>query len=241
MSLTVKICGLTEPLSLSAALDAGADMVGFVFYEPSPRHLAMSAARELSALVEGRAKKVVLCVDADDALLAALIEAVDPDLLQLHGRETPERVAAVRMRFGLPVMRALAIRTRADLDQLAAFEAVADALLFDAKPPADATRPGGNGESFDWTVLNGLATRRPWLLAGGLTLANVAHALAVSGAQALDVSSGVESAPGHKDPAKIKAFVAQARDSHARLDRGGPSLTKDGSKAREASRKGSAR
>ncbi len=217
MPLTVKICGLSEPATLDAALDAGADMVGFVFFAASPRHVALANARDLGARVEGRAEKVALTVDADDATLGTIVAALAPDLLQLHGSETPERVAAVRSRFGLPVVRAVALATRADLDAVAAFDAVADHLLFDAKPPDNPPRggaalPGGNGAAFDWTLLRGLRTRAPWLLAGGLRPETVAAALRETGAPGLDVSSGVERAPGVKDADAIRRFVAAARE-----------------------------
>lgn len=211
MTLTVKICGLSEALSLDAALDAGADMVGFVFFAPSPRNVAFAMARSLSARVERRARKVALTVDADDATLAAIIEALDPDVLQLHGRESPARVSSVRARFGLPVMRAIAIVDASDLAQIAAFDESADQLLFDARAPADGTRPGGNGAPFDWRIVRDVQPRRPWLLAGGLTGDNVAEAINVTNAPGLDVSSGVESAPGRKDPAMIADFIARAR------------------------------
>ncbi len=214
--LTVKVCGLSEPAGLDAALEAGADMVGFVFFPASPRHVTPATARALGARVEGRARIVALSVDADDATLAAIVAALAPDLLQLHGAETPERVALVRERFGLPVMRAIGLATSADLAAIAAFDAVADRLLFDAKPPGKAPAggaalPGGNGVAFDWTLLRGLRTRAPWLLAGGLRPDTVAAALRETGAPGLDVSSGVERAPGVKDPAAIARFVAAAR------------------------------
>ena len=211
MSLTIKICGLSEQISLDAALDAGADMVGFVFFERSPRHLPLAAGRSLAARVGGRAQKVALTADADDATLAAVIEALAPDVLQLHGRETPERVGYIRSRFGRPVMRAIAIGGPADLETVDRFDAVCDWLLFDARPAAGSSRPGGNGHAFDWSLLTGIGTRCPWLLAGGLQCDNVAPALAKSGARGLDVSSGVETAPGIKDAGKISRFVAAAR------------------------------
>ncbi len=209
--MIVKICGLTDAATLEASLVAGADMVGFVFFEASPRHLAFAEARSLAAGVKHRARKVALTVDADDATLAAAIEAVEPDLLQLHGSETPERVGAVRARFGRPVLKALSLAGPADLGRVAAFEAVTDYFLFDAKPPAGAGRPGGNGGSFDWTLLRSLATTRPWLLAGGLDEDNVSEALRVSGAGGVDVSSGVERRPGIKDAGKIARFIAASR------------------------------
>jgi phosphoribosylanthranilate isomerase len=208
---TVKICGLSDAAGLGAALDAGADMVGFVFFEASPRHLWLHQARALGAQVAGRAQKVALTVDADDAALAAVIEALSPDLLQMHGRESLERVAYVRTRFGLPVMRAIALATTADLTKVAQFDAVADYLLFDARAPDESSRPGGNGDAFDWSLLHGLKARKPWLLAGGLHSENVARAMRETGARGFDVSSGVETGLGRKDPAKIARFVAQAR------------------------------
>ena len=215
MSPIIKICGLSETTSLDAALDAGADMVGFVFFAPSPRHVRLDAARALGARVAGRARKVALTVDADDATLAAIVDALRPDLLQLHGSETPERVRAVRETFRLPVIRALAIAGPGDLARVAAFDGVADHLLFDARPPQGANRPGGNGEAFDWTLLRCVTTRRPWLLAGGLTSETVGRALRETAAPGFDVSSGVESAPGVKDVAKIARFVAAARHAAA--------------------------
>ena len=217
MSLIIKICGLSEPASLAAALDAGADMVGFVFFAKSPRHVALDRAKNLGARVEGRAKKVALTVDADDAALDAIVAALAPDLLQLHGAESPERVEAVRMRFALPVMKAIGLADRGDLARIAAFDAVADHLLFDARPPADADRPGGNGEAFDWSLLRGVETRNPWLLAGGLTPDTVQAAIRETHAPGLDVSSGVETSPGLKDIEKIARFIALARAASATL------------------------
>ena len=217
MPAIVKICGLSEPVSLEAALEARADMVGFVFFARSPRHVGLDAARALGARVAGRARKVALTVDADDATLAAIVAALRPDLLQLHGSETPARVRAVRVAFGLPVVRSIAIAEAADLARVAPFDAVADHLLFDARPPGGADRPGGNGEAFDWTLLRGVKTRKPWLLAGGLTSETIARALSATGATGLDVSSGVESAPGVKDVAKIAAFIAEARRAASML------------------------
>lgn len=207
----VKICGLSTAPTLAAALDAGADMVGFVFFAPSPRNVSPALAATLGAQAKGRAQKVALTVDADDVTLDAIVAALAPDILQLHGRETPARAAEIRARFGLPVMKALGVSTAADLVAVAACEPVVDWLLFDAKPPKDATRPGGNALTFDWSILDGLRTTRPWLLSGGLDPSNVAQALARTGAPGVDVSSGVETAPGVKDAAKIRAFVAAAR------------------------------
>jgi phosphoribosylanthranilate isomerase len=211
MPVLVKICGLSTAETLDVALDAGADMVGFVFFPPSPRNLTPEQARPLGARVKGRAQKVVLSVDADDALHAAAIEALQPDLLQLHGKETPERVADVKARFKLPVMKVFAVETKADLGPVAAYAKVADRLLFDARAPREATRPGGLGKTFDWHVLENLPTRLPFMLSGGLDPGNVAAALRVPRAGGVDVSSGVERAPGEKDPDKIRAFIRAAR------------------------------
>ena len=215
MSVIVKICGLTTEAGLDAALANGADMLGFVFFDKSPRHVSLETAARLGRHAARRACKVLLTVDAGDATLAAAIAALDPQLLQLHGCETPERVAAIRARFGLPVMKALPISEAADLAAIPLFDAVADYLLFDAKPPKAAGRPGGNGSRFDWRLLDGIEPRKPWLLAGGLDPDNVAQALARTGAPGADVSSGVESAPGQKDPGKIAAFIAAARKLRA--------------------------
>lgn len=211
MSVVVKICGLSTVETLDAALAAGADMVGFVFFPQSPRHLTFDQARMLGVAVEGRASKVALAVDADDDQLAAIIEALAPNCLQLHGHETPERVLDVKIRFGLPVMKALPISEAEDLRAIPLYESVADRLLFDAKPPKSAVLPGGNGISFDWNLLAGLSARLPYMLSGGLDAGNVAKALAMTGAWGVDVSSGVETAPGQKDPALIRRFVAAAR------------------------------
>jgi phosphoribosylanthranilate isomerase len=217
MQLIVKICGLSTMEALDVALEAGADMVGFVFFPPSPRHLGFDAAKTLGARVNSRAKKVALSVDASDADLGAFIDALKPDLLQLHGRETPERVALVRSRFGLPVMKALPIETRADLASIRLYADVADRLLFDARAPREATRPGGLGKSFDWRLLENLNLAVPFMLSGGLDAGNVDEALRITRAGAVDVSSGVERAPGEKDPDKIRAFIRTARQAAERL------------------------
>ena len=217
MSLTVKICGLSTPEALDVALEAGADMVGFVFFPPSPRHLLYDAARPLGARVRGRAQKVALTVDAEDAVFDALVEALRPDLLQLHGKETPARVAALKTRFGLPVMKAIPVETKADLAAIATYAAVADRLLFDARAPREATRPGGLGKPFDWHVLENLDVTVPFMLSGGLDAGNVAEALRVTRAPGVDVSSGVERAPGEKDPDKIRAFIRAAREAAATM------------------------
>jgi phosphoribosylanthranilate isomerase len=217
MSLIVKICGLSTPAALDVALDAGADMVGFVFFPPSPRNVSLATARALGARVRGRARKVALSVDADDALLDAVVKALAPDMLQLHGKETPERVGALKKRFGLPVMKAIAVEGKGDLAAAAAYIGVADRLLFDARAPRDATRPGGLGKPFDWTLIRGAVPGVPVMLSGGLDAGNVGEALRITRAPAVDVSSGVERVPGEKDPDKIRAFVRAARDAASRL------------------------
>src|SRR5437763_3232233 len=211
MSILIKICGLSAPDALDMALAAGADMVGFVFFAPSPRNIGYDTARALGQRVRGRAQKVALFVDPTDQELTAGIEALEPDMLQLHGAETPDRVVRVRERFGLSVMKALPIEQRADLAAVKLYEKVADRLIFDARPPREATRPGGLGQSFDWQLLQNLDTRLPFLLSGGLDVANVAEALRITGAPGVDVSSGVERSPGAKDPEKIRAFLAAVR------------------------------
>jgi len=218
MSLLVKICGLKTPDALDAALEAGADMVGFVFFAPSPRHLGYEAARLLGERVKGRAAKVALSVDATDAELGNVVEALKPDMLQLHGRETPERVAVLRSRFGLPVMKALPVEQRSDLSPIREYAHVADRILFDARAPQDATRPGGLGKAFDWRLLENLDIAVPFMLSGGLDARNVAEALAITRAPSVDVSSGVEKRPGEKDIAKIRAFVRAARSAGDVLD-----------------------
>ena len=211
MSVLVKICGLKTPDALDAALEAGADLVGFVFFPPSPRNLGIEVARILGARVQACAKKVALSVDATDSELERVIDALKPDMLQLHGKETPERVVAVRSRFGLPVMKALPIEQKSDLAPIRVYEKVADWLLFDGRAPRDATRPGGLGKTFDWALLENLDLKIPFMLSGGLDAGNVAEALRVTRAPAVDVSSGVERAPGEKDPEKIRAFIRAAR------------------------------
>lgn len=213
MSVIVKICGLRTADTLDAALDAGADMVGFVFFPPSPRHLPLEAARALAAHAGGRAEKVALTVDADDATLGGIVEALRPDMLQLHGRETPERVSAVKSRFKLPVMKALAVETKSDLRAIADYRGFADRLLFDARAPRAATRPGGLGVAFDWRLLEGADPGMPFLLSGGLTPDNVAEAIRITNAPGVDVSSGVERTPGEKDIDKIRAFIRAVREA----------------------------
>jgi len=209
--IRVKICGLTEARDVAAAVAAGAAYVGFVFFEKSPRHVGVGAARALAIDVPPGVAKVALTVNADDAALDALCGSVPLDMLQLHGDESPARVAEIKARHGLPVMKAIGIAGAADLAQIDRYAGVADQLLIDAKPPPGATRPGGNALAFDWGLIAGRDWPLPWLLAGGLTPGNVDEAVQRTGARQLDVSSGVEAAPGRKDPALIRAFIDAAR------------------------------
>lgn len=211
MSILVKICGLSTPETLEAAIDAGADMVGFVFFAPSPRNLSLDQASALGRQAAGRALKVALSVDADDAFLDASVKACQPDLLQLHGGESPQRVLDLKARFNLPVMKAIHVSGEADLAALTAYEGVADRLIFDARPPKGAVLPGGNGAAFDWRILDHVRTQTPWMLSGGVNIDNVAAAIETTGARGIDVSSGVERAPGVKDPELIRLFVERAR------------------------------
>lgn len=209
--IRVKICGLRRAADVQAAAAAGAAYVGFVFFAKSPRNLGPDVAAQLALEVPEGICKVALTVDADEATLDGLVEAVPLDMLQLHGRETPERVAAIRDRYGLPVMKAVGVAGEEDLAQIDLYAQVADQLLIDAKPPRGAELPGGNGLAFDWRLLAGRKYwQRPWMLAGGLTPENVGEAIRLTGARQVDVSSGVESAPGVKDAGKVRAFVEAA-------------------------------
>lgn len=211
MSLLVKICGLSTRETLETALDAGADMVGFVFFPPSPRHLSLELGRDLGRQVNRRAVKVALTVDADDAALDNIMDALSPDIFQLHGKETVARLRDIKQRFGRPVMKAVPVATSADLAVLPGYAAVADRILFDARAPKDATRPGGLGAPFDWHLLENLDLNLPYMVSGGLDADNVTEALRITRAGGVDVSSGVERAPGVKDPELIKAFIRAAR------------------------------
>lgn len=215
MGIEIKICGLTDVESVDAALAGGADWLGFVFFSPSPRHLSLAKATELGARAAGRAGKVALCVDASDGQIDDIIDALRPDLLQLHGSETPERVAALRARLGRPVMKALGVGDRDDLRRAGDYLGAADRLLFDARPPRDASRPGGNGVAFDWTLLTEIRWPVPLMLSGGLDAGNVGQAIARARPNGVDVSSGVERAPGVKDPELIEAFIAAVRAAPA--------------------------
>jgi phosphoribosylanthranilate isomerase len=211
MPLSIKICGLKTPEAIDVALESSADLVGFVFFGPSPRNLDLPRARALGARVNGRAGKVALTVNATDDVLSDIIASLKPDMLQLHGDETPERVVAVRTRFGLPVMKALPISERADLSPIRLYAHVADRLIFDARAPEAATRPGGLGKVFDWSLLKGVDVGVPFMLSGGLDVSNVAEAISITRTPGVDVSSGVERAPGVKDLDKIRAFIRAAR------------------------------
>lgn len=213
MPVDVKICGLKTAATLIAALDAGADYIGLNFYPNTPRRVDVATAAKLAAIIRGRAKIVALVVDADDALIAEIAQAIAPDLFQLHGKETPERVAAIRARTGIPVMKAIAVRTADDAARALAYAGSAELILFDAKPPEGLTgaMPGGNGIAFDWRALLGVKDKVRYMLSGGLTPDNVAEAIRLTGAIAVDVSSGVESGPGEKDAEKIRRFIEAAK------------------------------
>ncbi|MDD3837973.1 MAG: phosphoribosylanthranilate isomerase [Phenylobacterium sp.] len=206
-----KICGVSTPEAVRAALDGGAEYLGLVFFPASPRAVRIADAARLAEPVRGRAKIVALTVDPDDALLEEIRAGLDPDFIQLHGKESPARVREVAGRAGAGVIKALPVAEAADLDAAAAYEGVADHLMFDAKPPKTSDRPGGHGSSFDWSLLTGRRFSRPWFLAGGLDPWNVADAVRLSGAPIADVSTGVERGPGLKDPALIAAFLDAVR------------------------------
>ena len=217
MSETIKICGLSTRESVEAALAAGADMIGLVRFARSPRHVSLAVGRELAKAAKGQAIVVALTVDPDDAELDAIMQNLAPDWLQLHGHESPARLAEIRERAGIPVMKAIGIADEADLAVIPAYAAVSDRLLLDAKPPRDAgALPGGNGLAFDWRLIDALDPGLDFMLSGGLSPENVAEAVALANVSGIDVSSGVESAPGVKDPERIAAFVRAARAAWAR-------------------------
>lgn len=209
--MRIKICGIDRPAALDAAIGARADYVGFVFFPPSPRHLALADAAALAQRAGGAIRRVGLFVDPDDATLAEAITAARLDAIQLHGEETPARAADLRARFGLPVWKAISVACAADVGSASKYTGTADLLLFDAKTPKDAALPGGMGLKFDWSLLAGMRSSTPWGLAGGLTPDNVAEAIRLTAAPLVDTSSGVESAPGIKDVDKIAAFCKAAR------------------------------
>lgn len=208
--VAVKICGLRTAGDVAAVARSGAAYFGLNFFPKSPRYVSIAQARELALAAPPGLAKVALVVDADDAMLDAIVEAMPLDMLQLHGYESPDRVAEVRRRYGLPVMKVLGVADEGDLAAIFDYSTVADQLMIDAKPPKDALLPGGNGLAFDWRLLVGRKWLRPWMLAGGLTPQNVAEAIRLTGVRQVDVASGVESAPGVKDHAKVAAFVAAA-------------------------------
>lgn len=211
----VKICGLSTPDTIETGLASGANWIGFVFFPKSPRHVSYGEAKDLVGPVRGKASIVALTVNATDEELKAIDDAINPDIWQLHGSETPERVAEIRQTFGRPVMKALAIRDEADLAPIPDYEAVCDILLFDAKPPKDMKTelPGGNGISFDWRLIKNLQLKKPFMLSGGLNPDNVAEAIRLTKPQGVDVSSGIESSPGVKDREKIIQFISAAKEA----------------------------
>jgi len=218
MALDIKICGLKTDEAMAAALAGGASHVGFIFFARSPRYVEPAQAGRLRQAAIGKAKAVAVTVDADDAFLDEIVDKMHPDMLQLHGAETPERVAAVKARYGLPVMKVFSVSEAADLDRLKPFIGIADRFMFDAKPPKGSQLPGGNGVAFDWRILAGLDAGLDYMLSGGLNAANIGDALRSANPPAIDISSGVESAPGVKDPALIEQFfraVRAARDDRA--------------------------
>ncbi|EXL09443.1 phosphoribosylanthranilate isomerase [Aquamicrobium defluvii] len=218
MALDIKICGLKTAEALTAAIEGGASHVGFIFFPKSPRNVTPEQAATLREQAHGRAKGVAVTVDADDTFLDAIVHTMQPDMLQLHGSESPQRVAQVKARYALPVMKAFAVHEAADLARIAPYRGIADRFLFDARPPAGSELPGGNGVRFDWTILAGLDAGVDYMLSGGLDAANIGDALRLANPPGIDISSGVESAPGVKDAALIEAFfkaVAAARNDRA--------------------------
>ncbi|MEO6340649.1 MAG: phosphoribosylanthranilate isomerase [Caulobacteraceae bacterium] len=206
-----KICGLSTPEAVARALEGGAAYIGFNFFPKSPRHVTADVAARLANLARNKAKVVAITVDASDSDLDKIVQELKPDLIQLHGRETPNRAADIRARTGIGVVRAISVSSASDIDAAAAFDGAADHLMFDAKASPDAALPGGNGVAFDWTLLKGRRFSRPWFLAGGLDPWNVEDAVRASGAPLVDVSSGVERGPGLKDPDLISAFLNAVR------------------------------
>lgn len=215
----VKICGLTDKTAVDAVLEAGAEFAGFVFFPPSPRHLDTGRAADLAAPLRGKARVVALTVDADDQTFDDIFNSFGPDMLQLHGHESPERVATLKARYGVSVMKMIPVRHAEDIGAVQAYLSVADRILFDAKAPPDATRPGGLGLSFDWRLIAGLDLPVPFMLSGGLDPDSVGEAVRIARPDAVDVSSGVETAPGIKDPAAIARFVQAVREAETKLDR----------------------
>jgi len=211
MTLDIKICGLKSDEAVAAALESGASHIGFIFFEKSPRHISIEEAARLREAARGKALAVAVTVDADDATLDAIVSGMKPDILQLHGHETADRIRELKSRHGLPVIKALSIREASDLDLIKTYLGVADRFLLDAKPPAGADLPGGNGVAFDWTILTSLDANVDYMLSGGINAGNIASALRLARPSGVDVSSGVENAPGEKDPEKIRAFFRAVR------------------------------
>lgn len=209
----VKICGLSTPETVRASVEAGADYLGFNFFPRSPRYVTLELAAELGRLVPDHVLNVALSVDADNETLDGIVDALKPDILQLHGAETPERLVEIKSRYGLTLMKAIPVSGPEDLEKVALYHDSADLLLFDAKPPKSMENalPGGNGLVFDWSLLAGQKPDTPWMLSGGLTVENVREAIEITGAEAVDVSSGVETGPGQKDPALIEKFIRAAK------------------------------
>lgn len=215
MTLDIKICGLKTPEAVDAALAGGASHIGFIFFEKSPRNVSAEAAARLRKRALGKAQAVAVSVDATDDVLDAIVEAMKPDMLQLHGTESPERVRAVKARYGLSVMKALSIRDAADIAGIDPYRGIADRFLFDAKPPKGSELPGGNGIAFDWRLLSGLDDKVDYMLSGGLNAANIGAALSAVSPRGIDISSGVESAPGEKNPDLIREFFSAVRTALA--------------------------
>lgn len=213
MALDIKMCGLKTDATLDAALAGGASHVGFIFFPKSPRNIEPTEAGRLRVAARGKAKAVAVTVDADDDLLDRIVSAMAPDMLQLHGSETPERVAAVKARYGLPVVKAFSVREAADLKAIEPYRGIADRFLFDARPPKGSELPGGNGIAFDWSLLAAIPVGTAYFLSGGLNAGNIGEALRVADPPAIDISSGVESAPGVKDPALIQSFFRAVDDA----------------------------
>ena len=213
--MLIKICGLSTPDTMQATIDAGADWIGLVFFPKSPRHVSFEKAAELAAIARGKVKIVALTVNADDALLADIMASAKPDMIQFHGSETPACIAEVKAKHGVEAMKAIGVRSAEDLASYDDYATVCDTILLDAKPPKDAKHPGGNGVTFDWSLLDQLKGKKPFMLSGGLTLDNVSDAVSQVRPHGLDLSSGVESAPGIKDVKLIQAFIGKARDAAA--------------------------
>lgn len=225
MKFDVKICGLKTPEAVHAALDNGATHIGFIFFAKSPRHIDPQTAADMRMLAQGRAKTVAVTVDASETYLDEIVAVMQPDILQLHGSETPEQVAVIKARYGLPVIKAFAIRDSADLDAIKPYKAIADRFLFDAKPPEGAELPGGNGISFDWEILAALDGDVDYMLSGGLNADNIMEALRKTHASAIDISSGVERAPGEKDVRLIENFFKAIRAAEDTMSRPGTART----------------